>query len=167
MTSEFSYNCHVADLQALRKSPVSTSAFTPAHTQVCLPCSLMLLMLPAAHALHQQVALDVRVGERVGRLVLGLFGNTVPKTVENFRALVTGEKGVGASGKPLSLAGSPFHRIISGFMAQGGDITLGNGMGGESIYGESFPVRPRHGAGAQDDMCSVIQTLSAAGDNPN
>jgi peptidylprolyl isomerase len=76
----------------------------------------------------------------MGRLVLGLFGNTVPKTVENFRALVTGEKGSGKSGQALRLAGSPFHRVISGFMAQGGDITLGNGMGGESIYGESFPV---------------------------
>ncbi|KAF6261539.1 cyclophilin-like domain-containing protein [Scenedesmus sp. NREL 46B-D3] len=85
------------------------------------------------------VALDVRVGARMGRLVLGLFGNTVPKTVENFRALVTGEKGSGKAGQPLSLKGSPFHRVIPGFMAQGGDITLGNGTGGESIYGESFP----------------------------
>jgi peptidylprolyl isomerase len=86
------------------------------------------------------VALDVRVGKRMGRLVLGLFGNTVPKTVENFRALVTGEKGSGKSGQWLALSGSPFHRVISGFMAQGGDITAGNGTGGESIYGESFPV---------------------------
>jgi hypothetical protein len=93
------------------------------------------------------VALDVRVGERTGRLVLGLFGNTVPKTVENFRALVTGEKGAGKAGQPLSLKGSPFHRVIPGFMAQGGDITLGNGMGGESIYGESFPVRLGGGYG--------------------
>uniref|UniRef100_A0A383VC15 peptidylprolyl isomerase n=1 Tax=Tetradesmus obliquus TaxID=3088 RepID=A0A383VC15_TETOB len=85
-----------------------------------------------------RVALDVRVGERMGRLVLGLFGNTVPKTVENFRALVTGEKGTGKSGSALAFKGSPFHRVIPGFMAQGGDITLGNGMGGESIYGESF-----------------------------
>lgn len=53
---------------------------------------------------------------------------------------MTGEKGTGKAGSPLSLKGSPFHRIIPGFMAQGGDITLGNGMGGESIYGESFPV---------------------------
>lgn len=60
--------------------------------------------------------------------------------VENFRALVTGEKGVGKAGVPLSLKGSPFHRIIAGFMAQGGDITQGSGIGGESIYGESFPV---------------------------
>jgi len=58
------------------------------------------------------------------------------------RCLVTGEKGLGpVSGKPLSLKGSVLHRIIPGFMAQGGDITMGNGMGGESIYGASFPVR--------------------------
>ncbi len=54
--------------------------------------------------------------------------------------MVTGEKGVGKSGKPLHFKGSPFHRIIPGFMAQGGDITLGNGMGGESIHGDSFKV---------------------------
>lgn len=87
-----------------------------------------------------QVALDVQVGSRVGRLVLGLYGNVVPKTVENFRCLVTGEKGVGQQGQPLAFKGSLFHRILPGFMAQGGDITLGNGMGGESIYGESFKV---------------------------
>lgn len=60
--------------------------------------------------------------------------------MENFRALVTGEKGVGKAGVALSLKGSPFHRIIAGFMAQGGDITQGSGTGGESIYGEAFPV---------------------------
>ena len=74
----------------------------------------------------------------MGRIVMKLRGDVVPKTVENFRQLCTGEAGRGRSGKQLTFAGSIFHRVIPGFMLQGGDFTRGNGTGGESIYGVKF-----------------------------
>lgn len=82
---------------------------------------------------------DITIGDQpAGRIVFELFADTVPKTAENFRALCTGEKGQGKSGKALHYKGSRFHRIIQQFMCQGGDFTRGNGTGGESIYGEKF-----------------------------
>ena len=64
---------------------------------------------------------------------MGLYGDVVPKTAENFKALCTGE------GTSLTFRGSPFHRIVPKFVCQGGDITSGDGKGGESIYGATFP----------------------------
>jgi peptidylprolyl isomerase len=101
--------------------------------------AIMTVASTTAVAANPKVALDVSIGGKpAGTLTLELFADTVPKTAENFRALCTGEKGMGKSGKPLSYAGTPFHRIIQGFMIQGGDFTRGNGTGGESIYGETF-----------------------------
>ena len=88
---------------------------------------------------NPEVFFDISIGgSPIGRITMELFADTVSKTAENFRALCTGEKGTGLSGKPLHFKGSKFHRVIPGFMAQGGDFTRGNGTGGESIYGEKF-----------------------------
>lgn len=83
---------------------------------------------------------DISIGdERVGRIVFELFADKCPKTVDNFRALCVGDKGnASKSGNPLHYKGCTFHRIIKGFMVQGGDFTHGDGTGGESIYGEKF-----------------------------
>ena len=87
----------------------------------------------------EKVYFDITIDdEDAGRIVFGMFGDTVPKTVANFATLCDGSAGIGNSGKPLHFEGSGFHRIIPKFMAQGGDFTAGNGTGGESIYGNKF-----------------------------
>ena len=89
---------------------------------------------------NPHVFFDVTIGgQNAGRITMELYANKCPKTADNFRALCTGEKGTGKSGKPLHYKGSSFHRVITEFMAQGGDFTAGNGTGGESIYGMKFP----------------------------
>jgi len=114
-----------------------------------LVCVVVLLAAPSAEAKDKKsgkarvvtkVFFDVSIGgSPAGRIVMGLFDEVVPKTAENFRALCTGEKGTGKSGKALTYKGSKFHRVIPNFMLQGGDFTDGNGRGGESIYGAKFP----------------------------
>merc|ERR1711935_139419 len=96
-------------------------------------------MADSLSTVTQKVFFDVEIdGKAAGRIIFGLFGDDVPKTAANFAHLCEGDKGTTSGGKPLHFKGSPFHRIIPGFMAQGGDITQGNGMGGESIYGNKF-----------------------------
>ncbi|XP_051138282.1 peptidyl-prolyl cis-trans isomerase CYP21-1 [Andrographis paniculata] len=91
------------------------------------------------HEITHRVFLDVDLDkQRLGRITIGLYGQVVPKTVENFRALCTGEMGKAANGVVLHYKGTPFHRIIPGFMIQGGDIVSGNGKGNQSIYSGTF-----------------------------
>ncbi|XP_026330439.1 peptidyl-prolyl cis-trans isomerase G [Hyposmocoma kahamanoa] len=89
---------------------------------------------------RDRVFMDISIGGLPsGRIVFELFNDVAPKTAENFRALCTGEKGVGKNtGKPLTYKGMVFHRVVKDFMIQGGDFTNANGTGGESIYGGTF-----------------------------
>lgn len=86
------------------------------------------------------VYFDIEISNvNIGRMIFKLYGSICPKTVENFRCLCTGERGNGLITKmPLHFKGARYHRIIPGFMAQGGDFELGDGRGGESVYGGKF-----------------------------
>lgn len=69
-----------------------------------------------------------------GRILFEVRSDVVPLTADNFKFLCTGSKGLGVSGKRLHYAGCPMHRIIPNFCTQGGDITKGDGTGGEHIW---------------------------------
>ncbi|EOD28571.1 Petidyl-prolyl cis-trans isomerase putatuive cyclophilin involved in protein folding and posttranslational modification [Emiliania huxleyi CCMP1516] len=109
---------------------------------------------------NPRVYFDLEIGGiDAGRVEFELFASVCPKTAENFRALCTGEKG------PLSFSGSSFHRVIPGFMCQGGDFTNGNGTGGESIYGEKFADEWEGGWVAHDRP--FLLSMANAGRNTN
>merc|ERR1719183_2286974 len=99
----------------------------------------MAFRMSRAFFANPKVFFDIQIGSAApSRMMFELYADVAPKTAENFRALCTGEKGIGQSGKELTYKGSKFHRVIPDFMAQGGDFTRGNGTGGESIYGSKF-----------------------------
>ncbi|VAI42566.1 unnamed protein product [Triticum turgidum subsp. durum] len=117
---------------------------------------------------NPRVFFDMTVGGApAGRIVMELYKDAVPRTVENFRALCTGEKGVGKSGKPLHYKGSAFHRVIPDFMCQGGDFTRGNGTGGESIFGEVVEgmdvVKNIEKVGSRSGTCSKQVVIADCG----
>ncbi len=96
-----------------------------------------------------QVYLDISIGGTYeGRLIISLFTDVVPRTCLNFKNLCTGESGLGKlTNKPLHYKNTIFHRVIKGFMCQGGDFSNRNGTGGESVFGGKFSdenFRMRH-----------------------
>lgn len=104
---------------------------------------------------NPKVFFDIKVGEvpQAHRVTFELFKDIAPKTVENFRALCTGEHGFGYKG-------SRFFRIIPGFMCQGGDVTRDNGTGGKSIYGDTFEDETFAIAHSKPGILSMVSTGS-------
>lgn len=104
---------------------------------------------------------DITVdGEPAGRIVMGLYGRNTPRTTENFRCLCTNERG--ATVAKTHFKGTPFHRIIPGFMLQGGDTTMGDGTGGVSIYGRPFEDED---FGVAHDRAGLLSMANAGPDS--
>jgi len=114
---------------------------------------------------NPKVFLDIAIGgQPCGRFIIELFADAVPRTANNFRSLCTGERGVSPTGSRLHFAGSRFHRIIKNFVCQGGDTTVGDGTGGESIYGVTFEDESFQGKAGKH---WGLGTMSMANAGPN
>ena len=100
---------------------------------------------------------------RAGRMVVELDAGATPRAAENFRCLCTGEKGAGqGSGRPLAYTGTPFHRIVRGFVAQGGDTVRGDGSGKESAFGAGTFAAEKKGLAKKHDRPGVVGMAGAA-----
>jgi peptidylprolyl isomerase len=117
----------------------------------------------AVNPANPQVFFDVTIGgDSAGRITMELFNDTVPKTADNFKQLCTGAKS--KKNRALYYKGTRFHRVIPGFMCQGGDTTNGDGTGGESIYGVKFQDESFKGKAGRHFGTG---TLSMANSGPN
>jgi peptidylprolyl isomerase len=119
----------------------------------------------AVNAKNPKVFFDVAIdGKAAGRIEMELFADTCPKTAENFLQLCVGTKN--KAGAALAFKGSSFHRVIPGFMCQGGDFTRGDGRGGESIYGGKFDDETFEGKAGKHFGPGTL-SMANAGPNTN